>query len=45
MKGVNELLEDIIQDLGITLSDEQKTDVLMSEKNNMTDESEVVDGQ
>jgi hypothetical protein len=45
LKGVNELLKDIIQDLGITLSDEQKTDVLMSEKNNTTDESEVVDGQ
>ena len=45
LKGVNELLEDIIQDLGITLSEEQQTDVLMSENNDTTDESEVVDDQ
>ena len=43
-KGVNELLEDVMLDLGISVGG-QETDVLMSENNDSSDESRVVDSQ
>jgi hypothetical protein len=43
-KGTNEMLEDVMLDLTIPI-DEMETDVLMSENNDSTDESRVVDDQ